>query len=339
MSEAVRRGDGIWVTVSQWASAVLCNGLGRYEQALAAARQICDHPPQEFGFFAWSLPNSSRRPSAAGTPGVLRTPCERLAEMTRASGTDWALGMEARSRALLSEGDAAERLYREAIDRLGRTRVRVELARAHLLYGEWLRRGRPACRRPPPVAHRPPDAHRDGSRGVRRARPPRAAGHRRDAAHSRTPSQPTSSPRRKRRSPGSPPTGARTRRSAPSCSSAGAQSSGTCARCTRSSVSAPAGSSAQRFPAPDGRQSAARAAVMTFSGAPGPLRLDQRVRWCSPSSGSSGPCPARDGLPTVKQVTWSAVTALSVESGRTCAASCEVTSAPSFPDMRESCQD
>ena len=67
---------------------------------------------------------------------------DRLSAMTRASGTDWALGIEARSRALLSDGDAAERLYLEAIDRLGRTSIRVELARAHLLYGEWLRRER-----------------------------------------------------------------------------------------------------------------------------------------------------------------------------------------------------
>jgi DNA-binding CsgD family transcriptional regulator len=67
---------------------------------------------------------------------------ERLSETTRASGTDWAMGIEARSRALLSDGEAAESLYREAIERLGRTRVRVALARAHLVYGEWLRRER-----------------------------------------------------------------------------------------------------------------------------------------------------------------------------------------------------
>ena len=67
---------------------------------------------------------------------------EQLVETTSAAGTDWALGIEARSRALLSDGDAADTLYREAIERLGRTSIRVQLARAHLLYGEWLRRGR-----------------------------------------------------------------------------------------------------------------------------------------------------------------------------------------------------
>ena len=87
----------------------------------------------------WS--SSSRRPPGAGRPRA-GDALQRLSETTRASGTDWALGIEARSRALLSDGEAAERLYRQAIDRLGCTRVRVELARAHLLYGEWLRRER-----------------------------------------------------------------------------------------------------------------------------------------------------------------------------------------------------
>ncbi len=81
---------------------------------------------------------AARSGRAEGADDVLK----RLAESTRASGTDWALGIEARSRALLSDGEAAEYLYREAIERLGRTRIRFELARAHLLYGEWLRRER-----------------------------------------------------------------------------------------------------------------------------------------------------------------------------------------------------
>ena len=87
-------------------------------------------------------PSRSRRPPAAGSPSSLPTPSRRLSDDHAASGTDWALGIEARSRALLSDGEAAEALYREAIERLERTRVRVELARAHLLYGEWLRRER-----------------------------------------------------------------------------------------------------------------------------------------------------------------------------------------------------
>jgi DNA-binding CsgD family transcriptional regulator len=76
----------------------------------------------------------------AGEPARARAPLRRLQEISRASGTDWTLGVEARSRALVSEGEEAERLYREAIERLGRTRVKIALARAQLLYGEWLRR-------------------------------------------------------------------------------------------------------------------------------------------------------------------------------------------------------
>ena len=140
MSEVVPRGDGLWVTVSRWASAVLGNGLGRYEQALAAARQVCEDPPQQFGFWEWSLAELVEAGVRCGQTGRASEALQQLAETARASGTDWALGMEARSRAQLSEGDTAENLYAEAIERLGRTRVRLDLARARLLYGEWLRR-------------------------------------------------------------------------------------------------------------------------------------------------------------------------------------------------------
>jgi DNA-binding CsgD family transcriptional regulator len=138
--EAVPGGGGMWQTVSRWASAVLGNGLGQYERALAAARQICDNPPEAFAFSAWSLAEAVEAGARSGQAEYASGALGRLAEITRASGTEWALGIEARSRALLSTGGAAEPLYREAIDRLARTRVRVELARAHLLYGEWLRR-------------------------------------------------------------------------------------------------------------------------------------------------------------------------------------------------------
>ncbi|HET6367496.1 MAG TPA: hypothetical protein VFG27_09745, partial [Pseudomonadales bacterium] len=141
MREVVPRGEGIGVTVTQWASALLSNGLGHYQDALVAARQAGEHP-QELGVANWGLTELVVAAARSGVTELAADALERLSAMTRASGTDWALGIEARSRALLSDGDAAERLYLEAIDRLGRTRVRVELARAHLLYGEWLRRER-----------------------------------------------------------------------------------------------------------------------------------------------------------------------------------------------------
>jgi DNA-binding CsgD family transcriptional regulator len=140
MSEVVPRSDGLWVTVSRWADAVLGNGLGRYEQALAAARQVCEDPPQQFGFWVWSLAELVEAAVRCGQSGRACGALRQLAETAHASGTEWALGMEARCRAQLSEGNAADNLYAEAIERLGRTRVRLDLARARLLYGEWLRR-------------------------------------------------------------------------------------------------------------------------------------------------------------------------------------------------------
>jgi DNA-binding CsgD family transcriptional regulator len=119
------------------AAALLANGLGRYGDALAAARRATagqvDVPTVALIELVEAGVRSGAREEAAGALG-------RLAETTRAGGTEWALGVEARCRALLSDGETAERLHREAIDRLGHTHVRVPLARAHLQFGEWLRR-------------------------------------------------------------------------------------------------------------------------------------------------------------------------------------------------------
>jgi DNA-binding CsgD family transcriptional regulator len=139
--EMIRRGEGVGLSLMYWAQALLYNALGRYEDALAAAEQASDDA-DELLFATWALVELVEAAARSRNAEAARGPLERLAQTTQASGTDWALGIEARSRALLSEGEAADRLYREAIDRLGRTQVRVELARAHLHYGEWLRRER-----------------------------------------------------------------------------------------------------------------------------------------------------------------------------------------------------
>jgi DNA-binding CsgD family transcriptional regulator len=139
-SEVTARGEGAGLTAVEWASAVLYNGLGRYEDALRAAEQAAEHL-EELRFATWALVELIEAAARSGQDARAAGALRRLAETTRAAGTDWALGIEARSRALLSRNPAAaDGLHREAIARLGRTRVRVELARAHLLYGEWLRR-------------------------------------------------------------------------------------------------------------------------------------------------------------------------------------------------------
>ena len=139
IDEATAGGQGIGVQFAQWVAAILFNGLARYEDALAAAQKATD---EEFDLFLspWALPElieaSVKSRKAEFASGAL----QRLAEATTVAGSDWALGIEARCRALLSDGESADDLYREAIDRLRRTRLRPELARAQLLYGEWLRR-------------------------------------------------------------------------------------------------------------------------------------------------------------------------------------------------------
>ncbi len=139
--DAASRGEGRRIGAGHYATAVLYNGLGRYQLALHAARKALEYP-LELATSRWALSEQVEAATRSENPGLAADALGRLSETTAASGTDWALGIEARSRALLSEGEAAEALYREAIERLARTRVRVELARAHLLYGEWLRRER-----------------------------------------------------------------------------------------------------------------------------------------------------------------------------------------------------
>jgi DNA-binding CsgD family transcriptional regulator len=140
--DAERRGEGQALTFCHWATAILCNSLGRYDEALAAAHQGSDDLSIAFMYVGWSLVELIEAAARSGQPDRAAGALRRLAEHARACGTDWALGIEARSRALVSRGDAAERRHREAIERLGRTPAALDLARAQLLYGEWLRRQR-----------------------------------------------------------------------------------------------------------------------------------------------------------------------------------------------------
>jgi DNA-binding CsgD family transcriptional regulator len=135
------RGEGMGLTLVQWATALLHNGLARYDNALAAAEQAAEDP-HELWFSPWTMVELIEAATRSGREERAANALEVLSETTRASGTPWARGIEARSQALLADGEAAGTLYREAIDHLRPTRLRVDLARTHLLYGEWLRRER-----------------------------------------------------------------------------------------------------------------------------------------------------------------------------------------------------
>ena len=251
IADAPARGQGIAETYAHWAAAILANGLGRYADALAAAQQASQDSPALY-VAMWALPELIEAATRTGNAHIASDALARLAETTQAGATDFGLGMEARSRALVSEGETAERCYREAIDRLGRTQLRPELARAHLVYGEWLHRenrrrdaraelrtaydlftaiGMGAFRDGPGVSCWPP-ATRCASGRSRR---------------------PASSPPRRRTSPGSRSMAAPTRKSGPSYSSAPGPSNGISARCTPSSASAHAESCRGPWPA-SGRQ-------------------------------------------------------------------------------------
>ena len=131
---APERGTGRLVGFAAYASAVLDNGLGRYD----AVRRAFERDQLALGpLVVAELAEAAAR---TGDVEAVRAALDWLSARTRVTHTEWVLGIEARVRALLSEGEAAECCYRESVERLGRTRVRAELARSHLLYGEWLRR-------------------------------------------------------------------------------------------------------------------------------------------------------------------------------------------------------
>jgi DNA-binding CsgD family transcriptional regulator len=137
--DAETRGQGLGVLWAEWVSAILFNGLGRYDRALAWAERAAEQTPRlQFG--AWALTELIEAAVHLGKPDVAAGALERVIAATAPSSTDWGRGIQARCRALLSQGERAERLHHEAIERLGRTRRRPDRARAHLLYGEWLRR-------------------------------------------------------------------------------------------------------------------------------------------------------------------------------------------------------
>jgi DNA-binding CsgD family transcriptional regulator len=138
-NDVVQRGEAIGLGLIHWSHAFVHNAAGRYDDALVAAENAPEYPADVL-YARWVLIEHVEAAARSERPDRGIPALERLAETTEDSGSDWGLGIEARSRALLSESDDAEALYREAIDRLSRTSVRWELARAHLVYGEWLRR-------------------------------------------------------------------------------------------------------------------------------------------------------------------------------------------------------
>ena len=142
VSDAQARGEGLALTITEFLTGTLFLGLGRYDTALTALGQAERY--LEEGAAIWALIELIEAAVRSGQPRLADAALERVTEATRASGTDWALSTETRCRALLSEGDAVETddLYQRAIEHSGSTRLRVHLARTHLLYGEWLRRER-----------------------------------------------------------------------------------------------------------------------------------------------------------------------------------------------------
>jgi DNA-binding CsgD family transcriptional regulator len=140
VQEATARGLGRPLNFAAYATSVLCNGLGHHDAARDAAWRAFER--DQLGYGPFIVPELAEAASRTGDVALVRAALQWLSERTQVTPTDWVLGIEAQVRALLSDGEDAERLYRESIARLGRTRIRAQLARSHLLYGEWLRRER-----------------------------------------------------------------------------------------------------------------------------------------------------------------------------------------------------
>jgi DNA-binding CsgD family transcriptional regulator/tetratricopeptide (TPR) repeat protein len=141
VEDFVARGEGMALSMARWATAALCNGLALYDEAFGAARQALEDP-DEVWYSPWATVELIEAASRTGHTVAAATALKRLGQGTDASGTDWGRAVEARCRALVGEGEVAETLYREAIERLAPTAMRLDLARTHLVYGEWLRRER-----------------------------------------------------------------------------------------------------------------------------------------------------------------------------------------------------
>jgi DNA-binding CsgD family transcriptional regulator len=137
--DSVARGEGLGVDLARWTTAVLDNSLGRYEDALAAAQPASEETPGLY-ISTWMLPERVEAAVRCGRLDVASDALDRFAATASSADADWALGLEARSRALVTVTASAEDHYVAAIDRLGRTPLRTEVGRAHLVYGEWLRR-------------------------------------------------------------------------------------------------------------------------------------------------------------------------------------------------------
>jgi DNA-binding CsgD family transcriptional regulator len=137
--EVLRRGEGLWLTANDWGTAVLHNALGQYDEAVATLEPAVENP-RGTGLSIWVLSEFIEAAVRSGHVERAVEPLARLTAIAEADGTHWSLGLRAVRAAMLAEGAAAEPLYREALERLSRTRIRIAVARTHLLYGEWLRR-------------------------------------------------------------------------------------------------------------------------------------------------------------------------------------------------------